>query len=109
MNSSTSERRRRHDKAEGRKDMRRRTSKLAIVMVFTLFGVATMATARSHAAAQTPCSQWNVNGDWTLPDGQGGVAERLTLTRVENVIKGSGYSSYWESIRRDAAGNRLPA
>ena len=89
--------------------MRRKTSKLVRVIAFTLFGAATLITVSSPAAAQDPCSQWNVNGDRTLPDSQGGFVERLTLTQMENVIKGIGYARYWESLRRDAAGILQPA
>lgn len=84
-------------------------SRLVKVLVLAALCAASMTTASSHTGAQTPCSQWNVNGDWTFPDSQGGVAQRLTLTQMENVITGSGYSSYWDSSRRDAAGILQPA
>lgn len=72
--------------------MTKTRSRLLKVLVFTVLGTASLTTARSHAVAQTPCSQWNVNGNWTFVESQSNASRAVTLAQTDNAIKGS--SSY---------------
>ena len=86
--------------------MRRMTSNLASVIVFTLLCAATIASSR--VAAQTVCSQWNINGQFTLVESQTGLSRTVWLTQTENGIKGNGaYSNVKGAVEGTLNGNSL--